>query len=461
MEQRFRWHAAVGLAGAFALAPAQAHDGDLDAGFGTGGFAIVDFGTAAYSESMAITPDGRIVLAGHVWSGTSQGEDVALAQLLANGALDTDFSADGRLVFASSGATNESAQDTLVQADGRIVLAGQSDAAGNHDMRVLRLNADGTPDTGFGSSGAVVIPFDLGSDNIDLAMAVAEDTEGRLVVAGYASVNDGLDQQRDVAVARLNADGSLDASFDGDGKTTFRFDPDPLAYFDSDYGTCIAIDAAGNLLVGGFVQDGHTGDGDFALARLLPSGAIDTSFGEGGRARIDFALGGSLGDEAWRVLVAADGAIYLVGGADYQNGYTYMAVARLTPQGALDTGWGSGGKTTISIPSDDDDSAQANAAALQPDGKLIVAGTMRNGGGHFRFAFARLDAGGQLDASFGDGGKRAFGLVSAPDQWNEVVSDLRIDSAGHAVFTGYSWTQPGFISGRLVIDTIFDDGFEP
>lgn len=458
MSKRFQWHAALALACACTLA--QARDGDLDAGFGTGGIAILDFGMPAYAEGIAIAPDGRIVLAGHVWGGLASQSDVALARLLANGAPDTDFSGDGRLVLASSGATNETALDALVQADGRVVLAGYSDAAGNNDMQALRLTADGTPDTSFGGSGSVAIPFDLGNDNSDLALAVAEDADGRLVVVGSAGVNDGIDQQHDVAVARLNADGSLDASFNGSGKTTFRFNPDALAYFDDDYGTCLAIDPAGNLLVGGYVFDGHTGDKDFAVARLLPSGAIDTSFGEGGRARIDFALGGP-GDQVSRVLVAADGAIYLVGDAYYQNSYVRMAIARLTPEGALDASWGSGGKTTISIPSDDDDSTQASAAVLQPDGKLVVAGTARNGGGHFRFAFARLDAGGQLDASFGDGGKLAFGLVSVPSQWNEIVSDLRIDAEGHLVFTGYSWTQPGFISGRLVIDTIFDDGFEP
>jgi len=459
MSKRLRWQAALVLSGACASLPAQARDGDLDTGFGAGGIAIVDFGTSAYAEGLAIAPDGRLVLGGHVWGGTGTRDDIAVARLLADGSPDASFSSDGRIVFPSSGASGEYAMATLVRADGRIVLAGSTNAAGNYDMRVVQLNADGSIDSGFGSGGAVVIPFDLGNDNLDQAYAVAEDAQGRLVVVGYADVNDGIDQQRDVAVARLDTNGNLDTSFDGDGKTTFRFDPDTFAYFDSDYGTCVAFDAAGNILVGGYVYDGNTGDEDFAVARLLPSGAIDTSFGDAGRARIDFALGG-YDDEASRVLVAPSGAIYLVGSAGYQNSYLYMAVARLTPQGALDDAWGNGGKATISIPSNDDDSAQADAAALQADGKLLVAGTTRNGGGNFRFAFARLDASGQLDASFGEGGKRAYGLAAAPDEWNEIVSDLHLDAAGHAVFAGYSWTQHGFIAGRLVLDTIFDDGFD-
>lgn len=457
MSKRLRWQAVCALACFCALA--QARDGDLDTSFGTSGIGLVNFGTSAYAEGLAIAPVGGLVLSGHAYGGSSTQDDVAVVRLLRDGSPDTTFSGDGRLVLASSGASNESAPATLVRADARIVLAGYSNAAGNYDMRVMQLNADGSTDSSFGG-GAVVIPFNLGNNNFDQAVAVTEDAAGRLVVAGYADVNDGIDQQRDVAVARLNTDGSLDTSFDGDGKTTFRFDADPLAYFDSDYATCVTIDAAGNILVGGYVYDGNTGDEDFAVARLLPSGAIDTSFGVGGRARVDFALGGA-SDEATRVMVAPDGAIYLVGSAYYDMAYVHIGVARLTPQGAIDTGWANAGKVTISIPSDDDDSAQAMAATLQPDGKLLIGGTARNGGGHFRFAFARLDASGQLDTSFGDSGKRVYGLAQTPDEWNEVISDLRLDAEGHAVFAGYSYALTGFIAGRLVIDTIFDDGFEP
>lgn len=457
MHKRFWWYAAFGLA--IASPFTQARDGDLDAGFGDAGLSIVTFDTSAYANALAIAPDGRLVLAGSARASANISEDVAAARLLADGTPDPEFSGDGRVVITSTGATNERASAALVRADGRIVMAGATNAAGTYDMLVMQLDVDGSPDSGFGTAGAVVIPFDLGFDHVDQAWAVAEDAEGRLLVAGHADLSDGADAS-DVALARLNADGSLDTSFGGDGKTTFPFDPDLFAYPDSDYATSIAFDASGNILVGGYVRDGHSGDEDFAIARLLPSGAIDTSFGEEGRARIDFALGG-WSDEAWRLLVAPDGAIYLVGDATYQNAYLHIAVARLTPAGTLDTAWGAGGTMTISMPSDDDDSAQASAAALQPDGKLIVAGTMRNGGGNFRFAFARLDANGQLDPTFGAGGTRAYGLGTAPDEWNEVVSELRIDADGHAVFSGYSYSQASFIAGRLVIDTIFDDGFEP
>lgn len=461
MNKRFRWHVpcACALALACACALAHARDGDLDKGFGTNGITIVDFGTTANAESLAIAPDGSLVLGGHVYNSTTH-RDVAVARLRADGTLDPTFADNGSLVVPSMGGSDEYALATLVLADGRIVLTGYANIGGNYDMLVMRLNADGSPDTSFGGSGSVVVPFDLGGSNVDIAKAVIEDADGKLVIAGYAYVNDGLDQQNDVAVARLNTDGSLDTSFDGDGKTTFRFDADFFAYFDNDYGTSLALDDAGSILVGGYVQNGHTADDDFAVARLLPSGAIDTSFGVEGRARIDFALGGRY-DEAMRVLVAPDGAIYLVGMAAPSNSDSDMAVARLTPQGMLDSTWGDGGKATIAMPTDDDDSAQANAAVLQADGKLLLAGTVRNGGGNFRFAFARLDASGQIDASFGDGGTRAYGLGSAPNQWNEVVSDLRLDATGHAVFAGYSYAQRGFMAGRLVIDTIFDDGFGP
>jgi uncharacterized delta-60 repeat protein len=165
-----------------------------------------------------------------------------VARLRATGVLDQDFGGDGRVTLPGGGGVNA----VLVQPDRNIVVAGN--ASGSATMTVTRLKPDGSLDTGFGSAGTTTVAF--GSLANPLGGA-ARQPDGKIVIAGYTQ--DG----EDVAVARLNANGSLDATFGAGGKATVDFGA-------ATFGNAVALAPNGRIVVAGQ----KTGGDDFAVARL-------------------------------------------------------------------------------------------------------------------------------------------------------------------------------------------------
>jgi uncharacterized delta-60 repeat protein len=213
-------------------------DGLLDKTFGTDGKASVDFGGDDFGFAMARQANGRILVAGH-----STATGAVVARLRAGGTLDPDFDGDGRVMLPGGG----TARSVLVQPDRKIVVAGN--AQGNAMMTVTRLNPNGSPDTTFDGDGTAT--FDFGP-MADFANDAVLQPDGKIVVAGYTQA-DG-----DVAIARLNPDGSLDATFGAAGKATVDFGV-------ATFGNAVARQPNGRIVVAGQ----RTGGDDFALARLL------------------------------------------------------------------------------------------------------------------------------------------------------------------------------------------------
>lgn len=450
----------IGLAvSGFLVASAIAHDGDLDHAFGTQGTTIVDFGGTATAYGLAIAPDGKIVLGGTVDSGVATGTDFAVARLARDGLPDTSFSFDGKTTVAvGSGAAYDSSLNTIVQSDGKIVMIGEGPDAGvsgdDSDFKLVRLNTDGALDTTFSGDGKAYVNFDLGLANADRALDGVQLANGKLIVVGSAEVTG---EETDFAVARLNVDGSRDTSFDGDGRLTFHFDLDPT--FKNELATSVAIDAAGNILVAGFAEKGAAYAGDFAIARLTPSGALDPNFGGDGRVTVPFDLGGTFDDEVLELIVAPDGSIYMTGAAS-ANGYDF-AVVKLLPDGTPDPSYGNGGKVTIPFDLGGDNNDIPYGAALQADGKLVLVGYVPVSATDSDIGLARLDVHGQLDSSFGFGGKKVIGLNLAGNLFDAAVRGRIQD--GYLVFGGVTSNAANvtsFLAARVIIDTIFDNGFD-
>jgi uncharacterized delta-60 repeat protein len=213
-------------------------NGALDATFATGGIATIDFGGDDFGEAMARQADGRILVAGR-----STAAGAVVARLRATGALDPDFGGDGRVTLPGGG----SASAVLVQPDRRIIVAGN--ASGSAAMTVTRLKPDGTPDMTFGSAGTAAVDF---GSLADLLGGAVLQPDGRIVIAGYTQATE------DVAVARLNANGSPDATFGAAGKATVDFGV-------ATFGNAVARAPNGRIVVAGQ----RTGGDDFAVARLL------------------------------------------------------------------------------------------------------------------------------------------------------------------------------------------------
>ncbi len=335
--------------GDFAVARVNAN-GKLDAGFGNGGTTKIDFGGDDSAFAVALQRDGKILVAGETTD--NSGEQFAVARLNADGTLDPTFGSGGTATFTFGG-TGEVATAVLVTPDGKIVLAGSTTSPDTQsDFAAARLNADGTLDTTFGTDGTATVDF----GGNDFVRGAALTPDGRIVLAGDTDAGNG----HDFAAARLNADGSLDPTFGTGGKTNVDFGGD-------DGADAVAVQADGKVVLAGDTTNG-AGGGDVAVARLGADGSLDTTFGTGGKKTVDF--GGQ--DIGRAVALQGDGKILVAGGvlSSTSDGF---AVARLSAAGALDATFGTGGKTRIPF-AGGDGLAVARALAVQSDGNIVVAG---------------------------------------------------------------------------------------
>jgi len=527
-------------------------DGTLDSSFDGDGKLTTDFGGGLdRAQGVAIDGDGRIVVAG--WSRVDSYYDLALARYSVDGTLDSSFDGDGRLT-ADFGATDYAAHSVAIDGNGRIIVAGYSRTGGVSRFAVARFNADGSVDTSFDGDGNLTTSIGDGC----VAHSLAIDGEGRIVVAGNAYVPD---EQSDFAVARYRSNGALDTTFDMDGKLTTHFGPN------SEFAYSVAIDSTGRIVVAGIAFD-STNTTDFALARYNLDGSLDTSFdGDGklttaigtssdyaysvaidGNGKIvvagtqlgddsDFvvarynadgsldtsfdadgiavtALGGNY-DDARAVVIDGYGRIVVAGTASigtdadlavvryegdgslnfgkldvsfdgdgklttaigagaetavsvvidgygrivvagfFHNGSDFdFAVARYAADGSLDTSFGVDGKATLAVGTSND---IATSAALDGDGKIVVAGSSVNGT-NYDFALARFHADGTLDVSFDGDGM----LTTAVGPGHDYIESMVIDGAGRIVVAGYSWNGANFdfVLARYNADGSLDTTFD-
>lgn len=265
----------------------------------------------------------------------------------------------------------------------------------------------GKLDTSFGSDGIVTTP--MGSFNEAGIQSVAVQADGKIVVAGYCK---GIGGNIDIALARYNPDGTLDASFDGDGKAITSIGSDSAAM-------SVAIQSNGKIVVVGYTGPG--GSHDFVILRYNPDGSLDPSFGGSGIVTTSFSPGN---DEAMSVAVQSDGKLVVAGsdGAAFQ-------VARYLPNGNLDAGFGNGGAATT-FPGQN---VTAFGVAIQPDGRIVVAG------GSASTVLARYIFDGKLDSTFdGDGI-----VITEVGPLNDQAHALAIQPDGHIVVGGYYKSATG------------------
>lgn len=348
------------------------HNGALDPSFGTGGTVTVGLSSAGgFDEHLwNLTLDGadRIVAAGEAVTATG-GFDVALARFNPDGSLDPSFGTGGKVTTAiGPGTRTDRAFEVALVAGGKIVVAGFADmgpGAGRRNFMLARYNPDGSLDATFGSGGIVITPVAPG-DNNDLITTngLTIDTAGRLVVVGQANLGAGAGGVN-AAVARYNANGTLDPSFDGDGVLTTALAPGDN--FDSFVD--VALDVQGRIIAGGGADSGGF-IFDLALARFQADGSLDPSFGSGGKVTTN------VGDDDLEELVVLPSGKIVVGGSAAPTEILVdsdFLVARYNANGSLDGAFGSGGIVTVNTAAGAG-SDEIYGAALQTDSKLVVSG---------------------------------------------------------------------------------------
>jgi uncharacterized delta-60 repeat protein len=329
------------------------------------------------------------------------------------GTLDTSFSGDGKKTINFGGV--DAARAVLVQSDGRIVVAGGGTAAGS--FCVARLRSNGALDQTFGSGGKRVIDF--GGDQ-EGAYGAALQADGKIVLAGDSDLR--------VAVARLKPNGSLDSTFSGDGRKLFSWGPIGRA-------SAVLVQPNGKIVLAGF--SGPEG-GNIQVARLTAGGALDPTFGTGGKAAIDF--GGD--DFGLAVARQADGRI-LVAGRSTAAG---AVVARLRATGAPDPDFDGDGRVTLP------GGGSASAVLTQPDGKIVVAG---NAGGSAMMTITRLMPNGSLDTTFDADGTATIDFGSLAD----LANDALLQPDGKIVVAGYTQADEDVAVARINGDGSADTTF--
>ncbi len=356
-----------GYTSGFALARYNAN-GSLDTTFGSNGDGLVTFDFGGYSselDGVAIQGDGKIVVAG--WATTSYFDTqpkVVVARLNPNGSLDTSFGSQGKRIIVIGGVDDE-AHALAIQPDGKIVLVGQAtSSSGSIYFTVLRLTNLGSFDLTFGNQGGFISHFP-GAVN-DAAYAVRLQPDGKIVAAGYTGPATGI-----FGVLRLTTSGAPDATFGNGGFVSTNFGGDDIVY-GLGIQTDGKIDAAGEITVNGLAN--------FGLARYNANGTLDSSFGTGGK--VTTAMGLQNWASIAKGLVIQPNGKLVAAGYAYGGGNSAFAVARYTSNGALDSGFGNGGKAYALFNGNE----QALAVALQGDGKIVTAGETLNE----RFALARF-----------------------------------------------------------------------
>jgi uncharacterized delta-60 repeat protein len=353
------------------------------------------------------------------------------------GMADTSFA--GGSFLTRVGTSEDYAQAVAVQADGKVLVAGSTSTTAGIQIAVVRYLRDGGTDTSFGTDGRATVAVGTRDDK---AMAIAVQPDGKIVVAGLS--NQGATSGYDFALVRLLANGAVDSGFGNSGRVVTDFGGD------NDRAFALLLMPDGSIVAAGQTnRTGVTGL-DFALARYAADGRPDATFGAGGQV-VTAALPGSTGD------VIRGLALQTVNGQPYilaVGGEGDFTAARYTPTGALDSGFGTGGKLSglfgVSIGS-------AYAVTVLPSGEAVLAGHV----GH-DFAAVKLSASGQLDPTFGPARDGRFRHSMASNNWDEATAVVR-QADGKLILGGWAYTGVGtsgdFAALRLNADGTLDTGF--
>ena len=362
-------------------------------------------------SAMAVQPDGKVLVAGFCL-------DIGLCatRYTPEGALDASFGGNGKLpqVFVPN-AANVTPSLALLPA-GKFLLAGTCFDLGDNDFCLFRFTADGSIDSTFGINGSVITP--IGSAD-DRARAMLTQPDGKIVVAG--TCNNGIDS--DFCAARYLSNGTLDASFGSAGKIITAFSNRDDAV------NAMLLQPDGKLVLVGSCNNGTTTD--VCALRYEINGTLDASFGSGGKL---ITVVGSGNSDASAVALQPDGKLLIA--AQCVSGSTIdFCTLRYNANGTLDASFGTSGTLVTSVGTGND---FVTAMTLQPDGKLILAGHCAVSG-QLDFCAVRTTAAGALDTTFGTGGKliTAISNGATPATSNDFVTAMAIQPDGKLLLAGY------------------------
>ena len=287
---------------------------------------------------------------------------------------------------------------------------------------------DGNLDSSFSDDGILLTDFN-GEDDVILSMALQSD--GKIVVAGYANTAG----NRDFALARYNMDGALDNAFAGDGKLIVDLDA-PI-----NYAVSVLLQSDGKIVAIGNYN--YFANSDIVVVRLNPDGSLDPLFDGDGISITDIGDGNR--DEAFAAALQVDGKIVVAGDITITGHGADFLIARFNTDGSFDNNFSDDGKLAFNLGSTNE---TANAIALQTDGKILVGGLF-NAPNTIDFGLIRLNQDGTPDFSFSDD------AIATPDfgYGLDVIHSLSI--SGNRVYA-VGYTQYGNLYGGVAAFQLFD-----
>lgn len=441
-------------------------DGYPDPTFDGDGSIVTNVDAADKPVSVTLQTDGKILVGGYTLAAAT--DNFFITRHNANGTLDTSFNSTGKKLFAFANAGN--IFGVAVQADGKIIYNAR--LYGPTRMITGRINANGTTDTTFGVGGNTTMAFENDASSIDGKVKILPD--GKIFIINRYSYT--ADNSQDIFMARYNTNGSLDTTFDGDGSMVFSygagsdfgrdfsiigtkilisgnsessfsgnnialarfndngtldttFDGDGKAFLNFalngyDAGIAMAMQTDGKIIVGGdsLANNNYFG----SVVRYNANGTLDTTFGNGGKVIVpeDGYISG--------VAVQTNGKILVAG----SNG-VYMFVVRLNGDGSIDPTFDD------SQISDDFDEfgSTLNQLRILPTGKILIAGrnfSEINGTTSQNYFMARLNSNGSIDTTFGVDGYTTAGSGDA----TEEITAVKILADGKILAGGSKWGTP-------------------
>lgn len=390
--------------------------GALDKNFGILGTVTTKIGAHSEGNSLAVQSDGKIVVAGYSSSGseTKDSNDFfAVARYNIDGSLDNTFSNDGILTTDFSNGEDQ-ATSLAIQTDGKIIAVGHAKNGKYFDYAMVRYNKDGSLDSNFGINGKIISSFGLYDDK---ATSVTIQADGKIIVGGYFNVNKGF-ANYDYAIARYHMGGTLDSTFNFDGKVTTN-------HLIDDEATSLKLQKDGKIILSGYSHSSST-DQSFVLLRYEKDGSLDSNFGSKGIVKY---VRKNYIDYATSLAIQLDEKIIVAGYShhnSYPDGSKNVVIKRYNNDGSLDT-------TFVNALYDFyNKSSYIQSLVIQLDGKIIVSGRA-SVNSDYDLVLARLNSNGSLDKTFSNDG-----MVNEDIDQNDCANSMVIQSDGKILVGGYT-----------------------